>query len=1140
MALQPIVSEMRIGGVWTDVTTLVQRDNGNGIRISRKPLSWAERVAPTTANWIFKNPNNDLYGRNPNSQYFGLLGRNTEVRHRLRQVYDTFTRTVSSGIGTSTSGHVWTAAGGTASDHSVTGAVGQTVFNTLNASYRWTAAITLQDSDTEVDFRLTQVPTGAAETGGLMARTNGSTDYIFTRFLVGTDASVTLEIAERVGGVNATLASIATGITYTNNLWLTGRLSVRGTRVRAMLWQTSDDPSTEWLITATTTITAAGQPGIRGQANSGNTNVSPTAQYDNFQVSSYRFWGEIPSFQPQRDSTGRYKTVPVTAAGLSQRLSAGTESLMSAMTRAMDGLAEGDIIPVAHWPAEETQGATTLSNLRQGSTGAATGSVTLGGYSYAGLSGIGSVPLLNDTGQLSGTYPAGVAQVGSGGESVWQVQFIGVVPSGMSANTTFFDINVANTGSDNIVKFRIEWDNGFQILTCRPYTNAGVALTGAAIDFSNAFIAAHLFNRPVLYGISLFQTAVGGAVAQQFSAYREESGGGNVQSSVNVLPTSTTVMPPQDWRAYGTSVNAGWSFSHHAYYTDPALLSVSNQQNNANALDGFNGEPAGTRMIRVSGESSIPFDLLGDEADTFPCGPQPAGRYIDIMVDAANVDQGVLQDARDRLALEYIPRVELENTTPLVTFSGTDTHDMQTFQLVDDDRTIRNKITARRTSGGAFAIAEITEGPASTAEPPDGIGVYPENLPWNLAKDSDLVAFAGWRALIKGVDAARYPATAIWRERSEIVEFPTLDAYVLAMDNTTHYVIADLPEDLPPDDVGLLVQGYEETIANFEHRITFDGQPSEPYTVIELDDDDGRADDDHFLRIAVNDDETAWEIGNSNVGMQIIADDAQDGWLWAMDGEVFQVTDVSPPTIAFVGVGTASSGSSGSRTPGLPASIATGHLALIFASTRNTTGVPQLATNWDQVYLDGNIAVYARIYDGSGAGFMPTITYSGGAANEDTIAQSMALSGKFHSTDQIIVRTVGCLNASAQDIYPGAMGITRLPENCFGIYGGWKQDDFTSVATPTDWTEAQEASSTAGNDASQVWGYRQFTSRPTVGSLSPSLVVTGGASAISRGFVMVIASDYQDVTVVRGINGIQKAHAANAIPRLVPAAHVAM
>jgi hypothetical protein len=208
----------------------------------------------------------------------------------------------------------------------------------------------------------------------------------------------------------------------------------------------------------------------------------------------------------------------------------------------------------------------------------------------------------------------------------------------------------------------------------------------------------------------------------------------------------------------------------------------------------------------------------------------------------------------------------------------------------------------------------------------------------------------------------------------------------------------------------------------------------------------------------------------------------------------YRVRGISTAPITFVNAGSASSGSSGSRTPGAPASIVAGDLLLCLASTRNSgTGTVDTPAGWTQVAASGNVALLGKTYDGSEA--MPTITFTGGAANEDTLARIAAWRNAALTP---AISPQAQLNGSAQNIaYPG---LTVTADDLLAIVAAWKQDDVTSVATLAGMTEVAETSSTAGNDASQVWDYVVQTDATDIAA--GSFVVTGGASAISRALVV--------------------------------------
>jgi hypothetical protein len=203
----------------------------------------------------------------------------------------------------------------------------------------------------------------------------------------------------------------------------------------------------------------------------------------------------------------------------------------------------------------------------------------------------------------------------------------------------------------------------------------------------------------------------------------------------------------------------------------------------------------------------------------------------------------------------------------------------------------------------------------------------------------------------------------------------------------------------------------------------------------------------------------------------------------------YRVSAVDTGPTAHVNVGTAAFGVNASVVPGLPAALVEGDLMLCLASIRNSgTGTVNTPAGWTSVAASGNVSLLARRYTAGDTA--PTITFAGGVALADTIAQIYAR----RNAELVPVSVAVQLNGSAQDIaYPGL----AIPvDNCCIIAAGWKQDDYTSVATIAAGTEIAEASTTTGDDASQVWDRIIEVARSDVPS--GSFVVTGGAAAISR------------------------------------------
>lgn len=210
----------------------------------------------------------------------------------------------------------------------------------------------------------------------------------------------------------------------------------------------------------------------------------------------------------------------------------------------------------------------------------------------------------------------------------------------------------------------------------------------------------------------------------------------------------------------------------------------------------------------------------------------------------------------------------------------------------------------------------------------------------------------------------------------------------------------------------------------------------------------------------------------------------------------YRVSGVDTGNSSNIGAGTAASGDNTSVTPTLPGSLVTGATMLLFASIRNSgTGTVNDVTGWTRIIDFGNIAVFSRRWQTGDTD--PTVTFTGGVAGATTLAQVYARTNMEHvpeSTDTV-------LNGSAQDIaFPG---ITVTVDAAVVVIGGWKQDDWTSVASVSGYTEIGEPDTTTGDDAGIVWGRQLQTTATDI--IAGSFVVTGGAAAISRGWIAVFA-----------------------------------
>lgn len=223
---------------------------------------------------------------------------------------------------------------------------------------------------------------------------------------------------------------------------------------------------------------------------------------------------------------------------------------------------------------------------------------------------------------------------------------------------------------------------------------------------------------------------------------------------------------------------------------------------------------------------------------------------------------------------------------------------------------------------------------------------------------------------------------------------------------------------------------------------------------------------------------------------------------------------VYPNAITFVNAGTAAHAANASVTPTVPASSTTGDLLLIWAATRSSgQGVPNVPTGYQLLIDAANARLFGKIHDGSEPNPIVSFTGTGGATM--SFSAQMAT---FRNAQLAYVDAAGALNASAQNVSVPDLTVTR--DNSVVLALGWKQDDWTSVTSPSGFTEIGEPSTTLGDDQGITWGRLIQTNALPV--TSAVFTVTGGASAVSRGVAVSIppTTATQSSSITPSLNGV--------------------
>lgn len=256
-----------------------------------------------------------------------------------------------------------------------------------------------------------------------------------------------------------------------------------------------------------------------------------------------------------------------------------------------------------------------------------------------------------------------------------------------------------------------------------------------------------------------------------------------------------------------------------------------------------------------------------------------------------------------------------------------------------------------------------------------------------------------------------------------------------------------------------------------------------------------------YIRVERSTNQVTWTTvrGGASVPVSGAAASVDDYEFAADVVNYYRVTGVDTSVASFVAAGVAATDANAAGTstvtPALPAGTALGDINLVLASIRNSgTGTVNTPTGYTPLFDGSNFRLFGKAIAAGEAA--PVVSFTGGVANATLIAQCAAI----RNVALDVVASDGLLNASAQNIAYPALAI---PENdCAVLVIGWKQDDWTSVASLAGMTEIGEPTTASGDDAGMVWDRVVQTTAANISA--GSFAVTGGASAISRGAVIAL------------------------------------
>lgn len=838
------VTEFLINGTWTDVSSYVRQEDGSGrVSISRGRANEQSRVGPSTSSFRLNNRDGRFSNRNPTGTYYGLLPRNTQVRHSagtgdtfMRTPYDdqqqysyraeTADKAVLDIVGdieirADIWPHTWRPTNGTA------GTAGEMIiaskYATTGNQRSWALYL-----DHAGKLALVWSPDGTSA-----ARIFATSTVAVPATSLRLSIKVTLDVDNgAAGNTVAFYTASSIGGTYTQlgtSVITAGVTSIFSSS--AKLCAGAGDDS----VVISGALVYGGKfyelqvyNGIAGTLRANpifsNQSIGTTAFSDGLATPNtwtlvgsarittdrLRFWGELSSLPQWWDKSSRDVYMPIDAAGLIRRLTQAGSPLRSAMYRQFTQLSG----VCGYWPMEDNTGSTTIGNAVTGGAAARITSVSFEQDTTLPGSQTG-VSFSSTASQIVAT-PAVATASGTLSFMVW------VKISAMPASQKTL-IVLYTTGTARKIEIGLDatnWHIDF-------YDSAGVNLS------TSTTAAATILPTTQWIGVNLL-LATSGANVSWSARWLKVDG---VSAFSGIGPTlyagSVGRFTQGNLKAGGEANYSGALFSHMLMSNADINFVSSTVYNAANA---YTGETAAARIARLAAEEAITVQIDGFYNQTAVMGYQKTNTFIELVYECADADMGLLCEARDALALSYRTRLDLELHRD-VTLSHSLHHLAEVPLPTEDDAALVNDQTVSRTFGSSARYVK-SSGALSTAAPPSGVGTYDSAVSLNLGLDGDVYDVAGWKVHLGTWDEARFPSLTIGMHRSVITASATLPERLRAMDVGSTCSLTSLPAWMPPDAVPLLWQGYSEELGKGIWTIVANTSPAGPYNTARYDDTD--------------------------------------------------------------------------------------------------------------------------------------------------------------------------------------------------------------------------------------------------------------------------------------------------------------
>jgi plastocyanin len=805
--------ELFVAGAWTDVSGHVMEATSTVITNGKSSDGLATSQQAT---FVLRDPDGRYWPANPTGAYYGSIGRNT--RHRVSvdppgsfaQIFDgsgadTISTPDSSGL--SVTGDLdiridvdldsWRGA---------TNIIGKWTSTGNNRSYRLILNSTgyfgfaWSEDGVAMLYRYSSCPV-PIETGRISLRAtidvdNGASGRDI-KFYTSTDTDLSSASWTQLG---STRTSTGTTSIYDGTASVEiGNLGITGYEFSGRVYSA--------LILDGIAGTPVGSPDFTAAAEADTTvtdsqsNVWTRAGNAVFVDRAFLWHGEVRDWPHTQDSTGTMQTVSATSRGLTSRRMSSNTPLRSAYYRGCTSTVAPVENLLSYHPLEDGQDSTQLaSGLPGGIPGGYAGSPSLASCSDFACSD--SIITLADGAGLSLPVPAHVTS------TEYQAWLLFSFPDSITSTTRLFDVRTSGDLARLTINITTE---GYLRLTAQDVSGTTV-YTGTLWNFD-------VLGGQMRIGVSWYTS--GANTVCKISRLR-------VGQTIGQASVEETVTGYVHGRFYGVSVApdldlSGVGVGHCTTQSERTSLYAL-----SDLLQAHSGETAADRLIRIGSEEGIPVRVFG--GNTVAMGPQRVATLSQIVGECADADGGILSADTDRLGLVYRTRSSMQSTDPVVTLDY-DSGDLTEWQPVYDDQLTVNRLELSRPYGGT-AVEEVTDGPMSILDPPDGVGLSPVSATVNVESDRDLTDQCWWRLNVGTCQDPRLPDLTVELERAAVTD--AQHAALLGIRYGDRVDVTGVPVTQYPGDLTQIMVGVRRMVTHFLHEVAAHCVPFESYRVFRI------------------------------------------------------------------------------------------------------------------------------------------------------------------------------------------------------------------------------------------------------------------------------------------------------------------